>query len=407
MGFSIGKIFRSVTKPLKKVLKSPVGLTALAAFGLPAYARYGQGLPGTKVGGLFGKGSKMAQLGKYLYGSAQTNVAGTPITQMATKGLLTKNPAITAGVGTALTAGAVAPEFAEEINVDVDDPTGHANYLTNRGMYEDEWADWLVESGKAGTKEEALVMVRNNPMFSQGGRVKANTGLYAGGMGGMNQGMNPMTMNQGLGGMNAMGMGSPANQMRQMGGQDPRMAKMNQMQNINRGIQSVKPPTQTEDAELIQLIKLLTSMGVPMEQLRGRTKEELVELVVSVKGKMEGGRDVKETAEVIEDEDIREQNQAAGGGLMRSRYAMGTSQFGLMGNEHPIIPSKDGNQLDMRDRGGYQPHGKAEKHDDVRALLAQGEFVMTSDAVKGMGGGDRELGAKKMYDLMHSMEAMA
>jgi len=418
MGFSIGKIFRSVTKPLKKVLKSPVGLTALAAFGLPAYARYGQGLPGTKVGGLFGKGSKMAQLGKYLYGSAggiegaSGNLPGVlkgtgggkylP----ATKGLLTKNPALTAGVGTALTAGAVAPEFAEEINVDVDDPTGHANYLTNRGMYEDEWADWLVESGKAGTKEEALVMVRENPMFSHGGRVKANTGLYAGGMGGMNQSMNPMTMNQGIGGMNAMGMGSPRSQM--MGQQqDPRMAKMNQMQNINRGIQSVKPPQQSEDAELIQLIKMLTSMGIPMEQLRGRTKEELVELVVSVKGKMQGERGVKETAEVIEEEDIREQNQAAGGGLMRTGYAMGTSQFGLMGNEHPVIPSKDGNQLDMRQTGGYQPHGKAEKHDDVRALLAQGEFVMTSDAVKGMGGGDRELGAKKMYDLMHNMEAMA
>ena len=89
----------------------------------------------------------------------------------------------------------------------------------------------------------------------------------------------------------------------------------------------------------------------------------------------------------------------AQGGLPRTGYAMGT--------EHPIIPSKDGQQLDMRDRGGYQPHGKAEKHDDVRALLAQGEFVMTSDAVKGMGGGDRELGAKKMYDLMHNMEAMA
>ena len=61
----------------------------------------------------------------------------------------------------------------------------------------------------------------------------------------------------------------------------------------------------------------------------------------------------------------------------------------------------------MRETGGYQPHGKQEKHDDVRALLAQGEFVMTSDAVKGMGGGDRELGAQKMDNLMHSMEAMA
>ena len=87
------------------------------------------------------------------------------------------------------------------------------------------------------------------------------------------------------------------------------------------------------------------------------------------------------------------------GGLMRTGYAMGT--------EHPIIPSKDGKQLDMRDTGGYQPHGAKEKHDDVRALLAQGEFVMTSDAVKGLGGGDREAGAKKMYDVMHNLEAMA
>ena len=144
---------------------------------------------------------------------------------------------------------------------------------------------------------------------------------------------------------------------------------------------------------------MLSSLGIPMEQLRGRTKEELVEMLVSVKGKVGGEPDVKETAEVIEEEDVRETQEVAGGGLMRTGYAMGT--------EHPIIPSKDGKQLDMRDTGGYQPHGKAEKHDDVRALLAQGEFVMTSDAVKGMGGGDREMGAKKMYNLMHNMEALA
>ena len=87
------------------------------------------------------------------------------------------------------------------------------------------------------------------------------------------------------------------------------------------------------------------------------------------------------------------------GGLMRTGYALGS--------EYPVIPSKDGMQLDMRDTGGYQPHGAQEKKDDVRALLAQGEFVMTSDAVRGMGGGDREVGAKKMYNLMHNMEAMA
>ena len=267
------------------------------------------------------------------------------------------------------------------------------------------------------------------------------------------------------------------------GGQDPRMAQLMQQQ---RGPRTAAIPKESPDTELIQLIKMLTSLGIPMEQLRGRTKEELVEMLVSVKGKPESGPDVKETAGVIEEEDIREQQAAQGGriglrtggedsifidestevlrggkdgdverqeniemasgpyegtaddadehsyrmfgkpynalneieleefrlemdrlqnkfmnqgGIARTGYAMGT--------EHPIIPSKDGKQLDMRDTGGYQPHGKAEKHDDVRALLAQGEFVMTSDAVKGMGGGDRDAGAKKMYNLMHNMEAMA
>ena len=409
---SIGNIVKSVTKPVKKVLKSPVGIAAILGLGLPAYARYGQGLPGTGVGSFLGKGSKMAKLGEYLYGTA-AQTGGTELARgrmvqkaiPATKGLLTKYPAITAGVGTAAATGVAAPELEEEINIDVDDPTAHKKYLTNRGMFEDEWAEWLVTKGDADTKEEALEMVRENPMFSKGGRVKANLGLFAGQMGGMNQRMNPMNqMNQGLGapnlGSRSMGM-TPG-----MGaGQDPRMTQMMQGQGRGRP-RTGAVPGESPDTELIQLIKMLTSLGIPMEQLRGRTKEELVEMLVSVKGKTESGPDVKETAGVIEEEDIRETQEVAGGGLMRTGYAIGSSQFG-MGTEHPIIPSKDGQQLDMRDSGGYQPHGKAEKHDDVRALLAQGEFVMTSDAVKGMGGGDREMGAKKMYNLMHNMEAMA
>ena len=177
---SIGNIVKSVTKPVKKVLKSPVGIAAILGLGLPAYARYGQGLPGTGVGSFLGKGSKMAKLGEYLYGTAaQTGgseiLSGPMKGQMvqkaipATKGLLTKYPAITAGVGTAAATGVAAPELEEEINIDVDDPTAHKKYLTNRGMFEDEWAEWLVTKGDADTKEEALEMVREHPMVSKGG----------------------------------------------------------------------------------------------------------------------------------------------------------------------------------------------------------------------------------------------
>jgi len=48
-----------------------------------------------------------------------------------------------------------------------------------------------------------------------------------------------------------------------------------------------------------------------------------------------------------------------------------------------------------------------ETSDDIPAMLSDGEFVMTAKAVKGMGGGSRRAGAKKMYALMHRLEKNA
>jgi hypothetical protein len=63
-----------------------------------------------------------------------------------------------------------------------------------------------------------------------------------------------------------------------------------------------------------------------------------------------------------------------------------------------------GMQLDGRG-GGFIPMGAQEKKDDVPAMLAKNEFVMTSDAVKAAGGGDINKGAQRMYDLMNSLES--
>ena len=61
-------------------------------------------------------------------------------------------------------------------------------------------------------------------------------------------------------------------------------------------------------------------------------------------------------------------------------------------------------QLDGRG-GGFIPMGAKPKADDVPAMLSKDEFVMTRDAVKGMGGGDANVGAQRMYDLMNQLEA--
>jgi hypothetical protein len=65
-----------------------------------------------------------------------------------------------------------------------------------------------------------------------------------------------------------------------------------------------------------------------------------------------------------------------------------------------------GKEMDLRG-GGFVPIGKKEKADDVPARLSKNEFVMTADAVRAAGGGSVNKGAKRMYNLMNSLEARA
>jgi len=70
-----------------------------------------------------------------------------------------------------------------------------------------------------------------------------------------------------------------------------------------------------------------------------------------------------------------------------------------------IMEAADGGimEKDMRG-GGFIPEGSKERADDVPARLSKNEFVMTADAVRAAGGGSVNKGAKKMYDLMYSLE---
>jgi hypothetical protein len=62
-------------------------------------------------------------------------------------------------------------------------------------------------------------------------------------------------------------------------------------------------------------------------------------------------------------------------------------------------------ELDLRDSGGFiPPVGVKEKADDIPAMLSNNEFVFTADAVRGMGGGDVNKGAQRMYDMMKKLE---
>jgi hypothetical protein len=72
--------------------------------------------------------------------------------------------------------------------------------------------------------------------------------------------------------------------------------------------------------------------------------------------------------------------------------------IGLMGGGMPSM------EMDYRG-GGFIPVGAKEKADDVPARLSKNEFVMTADAVRAAGGGSVNEGARRMYELMNSLEA--
>lgn len=66
---------------------------------------------------------------------------------------------------------------------------------------------------------------------------------------------------------------------------------------------------------------------------------------------------------------------------------------------------EDGGGVFPRRVGGIMPNEGTPGKDSVRAMLMPGEFVMTTNAVKGLGDGDNDKGINRMYDMMRGLEA--
>jgi hypothetical protein len=91
----------------------------------------------------------------------------------------------------------------------------------------------------------------------------------------------------------------------------------------------------------------------------------------------------------------------------RVGYALGdTAQMAAGIEGLPFRQNQAGvGEIDMRETGGFiPPVGIKEKADDIPAMLSNNEFVFTADAVRGMGGGNVELGSQRMYDMMKRLE---
>ncbi len=71
-----------------------------------------------------------------------------------------------------------------------------------------------------------------------------------------------------------------------------------------------------------------------------------------------------------------------------------------------VYAAAEGGIMDLQGGGESRGPGTGTS-DSIPAMLSDGEFVMTADAVRGAGGGDRREGARRMYQMMDNLERSA
>ena len=112
---------------------------------------------------------------------------------------------------------------------------------------------------------------------------------------------------------------------------------------------------------------------------------------------------------------IPEQRSAEGLAKLREAGAGPTMTMADLQRTMGLTPSEARTYLTSRyGPGGVTAAGGGEivgpgtgTSDSIPARLSDGEFVLTADAVRGAGNGDRDLGAARMYDLMSRFEGMS
>ena len=462
--YGLGSFVKKFTKPLKKIVKSPLGKAAL----LGAGAYFAPTLFGGTAG--FGKGST---IGNYFRSGAGKGIGSFFGRGVDKFNNLSFGKKALLGLG----AGAVALPFlagGEEDEEEIVDP-----FSTTPSSISD-----IVSMAKA--KDPSLRFMPNS-QYVQKNFYAADGGIAKLSMGG---GAGQQQMMQALQAeymkYRQNGGTMPFEQyakmvMQQQQGQPQMAADGGRMGYANAG------PVMEEDVEVINEDRQEVASNAQNDELLEKLFEEFIDLGFSpedaaIKAReafdqMSQGPAMEETmvedrvmansggmidymssanpmadSYLMEDDDIvnmyrpgGDRQMAAEGGIMDKRglvdgpggYAgkkkkpnmvemtsfednLPLYSTGFLTALAPFIPFlKDGGRVpaqeggimdlggmekDYRAEGGFVPIGGQEKADDVPARLSKNEFVFTADAVRNAGGGDIDAGAEVMENMMNHLE---
>jgi hypothetical protein len=89
---------------------------------------------------------------------------------------------------------------------------------------------------------------------------------------------------------------------------------------------------------------------------------------------------------------------------VESPYLMGSAPGGPFARPS-VVRAAEGGAIFPRRNGGIMPDEGIPGKDSVRAMLMPGEFVMTTNAVRGAGNGNVHQGIRNMYSMMRNLES--
>jgi len=121
-------------------------------------------------------------------------------------------------------------------------------------------------------------------------------------------------------------------------------------------------------------------------------------------GEIPDGWDFNDFMENLDQLDISPMDFSARGGYKISHggSVMGKDEYDEELNRPGYAPGGIAD-LDLRGGGASMGPGTGTS-DDIPAMLSDGEFVVTANAVKNLGGGDRMEGARRMYSMMNQLD---
>ena len=351
-GYFLGKLVKKITKPIKKIVKSPIGKAALAGAAL-------YGLGGAKFlggSGIFSGGQGMSRFGNLMNLFRPINKA------TGKKGILSSlfyNPEGEFSLGRAAltglgTAGIVAPFFMggdddeEEEVVEQLDP----NAIRQRAMQMYQQGYSPEESG----------------LFFMPGREFVQRNFYAAGGGLASIDTPKRGMVDGPGSYAGLRLLDETNiKNRRSPG---KFDFMRQTGPISESDKKFLENLSEEDLE-------------ELKKMKGPFIFELLEEILKTPYRIRGG------------EGPFPQDYAEGGLAEAPRMPM--QEGGIM--------DLGGQEKDFRNTGGFVDLGREERADDVPARLSKNEFVFTAEAVRNAGGGDIDKGAEVMQNMMDNLEA--